>query len=212
MTRTVAVVGLSYLLGSLPFSNLAARTVAGVDLRRVGSGTVSGTSLHAVAGFGPLAVAGILDVGKGAVGPLLLHGDLIPMAIAGSAAIAGHNWSLFLRGAGGRGISPALGALAVIAWPGAIALLVGLVVGRLLHHTAVVSLISQAALVPILISREGAAGALAAALLLIPMWAKRLAGNRWPVDPPILSGLLERWLFDRDRDAGDRSARSTRTA
>ena len=46
--------------GSIPFSNIASRRTRGVDLREVGSGTVSGTALYRVAGFTPLAVAGVL--------------------------------------------------------------------------------------------------------------------------------------------------------
>jgi glycerol-3-phosphate acyltransferase PlsY len=56
------VVGAAFLAGSVPFSNIAARARAGVDLRDVGGGTVSGTALHQVTGFGPLAVAGACDV------------------------------------------------------------------------------------------------------------------------------------------------------
>ncbi len=65
------VLAAAFVCGSVPFSNIAARLVRGVDLRDVGTGTVSGTALHEVAGFGPLAVAGVLEVAKGSVGPLL---------------------------------------------------------------------------------------------------------------------------------------------
>ena len=110
---------LSFLIGSVPIANLVAHFTRGVDLREVGTGTVSGTSLYRVAGFLPLAAAGILDIGKGAVGPLAAGTDRpVLAALAGGAAVIGHNWSPFLRGAGGRGISPAIGALGVTAWPG----------------------------------------------------------------------------------------------
>jgi glycerol-3-phosphate acyltransferase PlsY len=191
------VIVASYLLGAVPFSNLAARR-RGVDLREVGNGTVSGTSLHRVAGFGALAVAGSLDVAKGAVGPALLHGRTLPMAAAAAAAIIGHNWSLFLGGAGGRGISTAMGGLAVIAWPAALALLAGLAVGRLLHRTALVSLLAQCAIVPILGAVHGRAGVAGALIVLAPMWAKRIAGNHWPSEGPVGVILLHRWLFDHD--------------
>jgi glycerol-3-phosphate acyltransferase PlsY len=188
----------AYAAGSIPFSNIAARRRAGVDLRDVGHGTVSGTSLHQVAGFGPLVVAGLCDVAKGSIGPLLLWDHTVPMAVAGAFALVGHNWSIFLRGAGGRGISTAMGALAVIAWPGAILLLAGLAFGRLLGETAIGSLVSQALLVPVLAAWAGAAGAIAASVILVPMWGKRLAGNRWPPDGPMASTLLARWVLDRD--------------
>src|SRR5439155_7799056 len=119
MRSPPVVVGAAYLAGAIPFSNLMARRARGVDLRSVGTGTVSGTSLHEVAGFVPLAVAGICDVAKGAVGPAPAARDRPgPAAAPAAAGVAGHNWSPFLNGAGGRGISPALGALLVRNWPG----------------------------------------------------------------------------------------------
>ena len=106
----VAVIGVGYLAGAVPFSNVFARRTRQVDLRTVGSGTVSGTSLYGVAGFGPLAAAGVLEIGKGALGPLLAGRDRPKLA----AAAGGRSWATtgrpFLRGAGGRGISPAIGA------------------------------------------------------------------------------------------------------
>src|SRR5579884_4480394 len=67
LLRRAATLVLAYLAGAVPFSNVLAARVSGVDLREVGSGTVSGTGLYRVAGFLPLVVAGILDVAKGAV-------------------------------------------------------------------------------------------------------------------------------------------------
>jgi Glycerol-3-phosphate acyltransferase len=127
MTRTALGLGIGFWAGAVPFSNLAARRFSGVDLRRVGTGTVSGTALYQVAGFGPLAVAGLLDVAKGTIGPLLVgRRRPVAAALACGLAVAGHNWSPFLGGAGGRGISPAMGALAVVGWPGMALLLTGL--------------------------------------------------------------------------------------
>src|SRR5207244_1892983 len=100
--RSPAVVlAAGYAAGAIPFSNIAARRARGVDLRAVGTGTVSGTALYRVAGFGPLALAGIFDVAKGAVGPVLAGRDRPVLAAAGGGlAVAGHNWSPFLAGAG----------------------------------------------------------------------------------------------------------------
>src|SRR5207248_6480030 len=89
--RPVAVVAAAYVAGAIPFSNLMAKQRRGVDLRTVGSGTVSGTSLYEVAGFGALALAGICDVVKGAVGPALAGRDRPALqAVACAAAVAGH--------------------------------------------------------------------------------------------------------------------------
>jgi glycerol-3-phosphate acyltransferase PlsY len=196
--HAVAVAGAAFAAGAVPFSNLAARRRAGIDLREVGSGTVSGTSLYAVAGFGPLAVAGVCDVAKGAIGPLLAGRDRPVLgAIAGGLAVAGHNWSPFLSGAGGRGLSPAIGALLPRAWPGAALVLGGMAVGRMARHTGLGSFVAQCALVPVLARTVGRDAAIAGACVLVPMFAKRVAGNAPPQRHDV-STYARRLVFDND--------------
>jgi glycerol-3-phosphate acyltransferase PlsY len=198
VVRPWIVVTSSYLVGAVPFSNLAARRTRGVDLRRVGNGTVSGTALHEVAGFGPLAVAGVLDVAKGAVGPLLAGRDRpLLAAVAGGAAVAGHNWSAFLGGSGGRGISPAMGALLAEAWPGTAVLGTGLAAGRLARHTALGCFVADVLLVPVLARTHGRQGAAAGAAIVVPLLAKRIAGNG-PPRPRRPGWWSSRLLYDRD--------------
>lgn len=191
--------GAAYLAGAIPFSNLMAKRRRGVDLRTVGSGTVSGTSLYEVAGFGALALAGICDIAKGAVGPALAGRDRPELqAAACAAAVAGHNWSPFLNGAGGRGISPAIGALGAAAPAGSAVLLGGMTVGRLSGETAIGSLVADAVLVPVLRRTDGRRGALAGTAVVSVMVAKRLAGNA-PVPPGHRARIyLNRLVFDRD--------------
>jgi glycerol-3-phosphate acyltransferase PlsY len=191
-----ALVG-AFVLGSVPCSQIAARWRAGVDLRRVGTGTVSGTSLFRVAGFGPLAIAGIGDVAKGAAAPLLAGDRPLLAACCAGLAVAGHNWSPFLHGAGGRGLSPAIGALLVEAWPGAIVLLGGMALGRVVHSTGLGSFLAGAALVPVVAITHGSFGALTGVCVVVPMWCKRVLGNRPPARRTV-SVYLHRLLFDRD--------------
>jgi len=192
------VLAAAWLAGGVPFSQIAARRTREVDLRHVGTGTVSGTGLYQVAGFGPLAVAGIADVGKGALGVLLAGPDRpVLAALAGGLAVVGHNWSPFLRGAGGRGLSPSLGALLPRHWPGTVTLLAGMAGGRLARASAVGVLVADAALVPVLARARGRAGVWAGAAVLAPMLVKRLAGNRRPAEsgPGV---YLRRLVLDRD--------------
>jgi len=198
--------------GSLPFSNLGARFFAGVDLRSVGTGTVSGSGLYDVAGKGPLVLVGLAELGKGALGPLVAGRDH-PWAasLAGGAAVAGHNWSPLLRGAGGRGISPAMGALLVNAPAGSLLLLAGLAAGRLAGETALGSLLADLALVPLAVRAHGRRGGLAACAVLLPMLAKRLSGNGAPTGgrPEV---YMWRLLFDRDSRSRASVANVTRVA
>ena len=193
------VLAAAFVCGSIPFSNIASRLARGVDLRDVGSGTVSGTALHEVAGFRSLAMAGVLEVAKGSVGPLLAGRNRPALAaVAGGAAVAGHNWSPFLRGAGGRGISPATGAMLVSAPTGAAVLLGGLAAGRLVRQTALVSLAADLALVPVTRKVHGRGGGMAAAAIVAVIVAKRLAGNTRPPRDDRWTTLRNRLLFDRD--------------
>ena len=102
-----AAIPAGFVVGSVPFSNLMAHRTRGVDLRRVGTGTVSGTALYQQAGFLPLGTAGIFEVAKGALGPALAgRGRPVTAAAAAAAAVAGHDWSPFLGGAGAGGFRP----------------------------------------------------------------------------------------------------------
>ena len=189
---------MSYVAGAVPFSNVMARATAGVDLREVGTHTVSGSGLREVAGFGPMAVAGLADVAKGAIGPALAGPDRpVLSALAGGAAVCGHNWSVFLRGAGGRGISPSLGALGVRDRPGSLTLLIGLGLGRLSRQTGLGCFIAAVALVPVLWRTRGRQGALAGAAVVGPMLVKRVLGNEAPGRRD-LSTYLARLVLDRD--------------
>jgi glycerol-3-phosphate acyltransferase PlsY len=193
------VLSVAFAAGAVPFSGLAARLIAGVDLRDRGSGTVSGTGLYEVSGFGPLAIAGSLDVAKGALGPLLAGRNRpVLAALASAAAISGHNWSPLLNGAGGRGISPALGATLVVAPEGAVVLAAGLGGGKLLHQTGLGCLVALIGMVPLLIRRHGWRGGLTSVCVSAPIIAKRLAGNEAPSGEDRGRVLVSRLLFDRD--------------
>jgi acyl phosphate:glycerol-3-phosphate acyltransferase len=198
------VLAAAFAAGSVPFSNLAARRLRNVDLRSVGSGTVSGTSLFEVAGFVPLAVFGILEVAKGAVGPLLAGPDRPGLAAAaGGVAVAGHNWSPWLGGAGGRGLSPAVGALLPRHPVGSALLLAGMAGGRVAGETAIGTVVADAVLIPALGRTAGREGRLAALGVLVPMIAKRVLGNRLPERG---GGHVWVWRLLYDRDSRDRPA------
>jgi glycerol-3-phosphate acyltransferase PlsY len=198
LVRPGIAIAVGLAAGSVPVSNIAANLLAGRDLRQVGNGTVSGTGLAAVAGVRPLFVVGIIELAKGAVGPMIA-GPRHPVAraLAGAGAVTAHNWSPLLRGAGGRGVSPAMGALAVSAPAGAGLLTAGLALGRLLGETALGCLIADIALVPVCSRAHGRPGKMAALAVLVPIVGKRLAGNHRP-NTPLARTYLTRLLLDRD--------------
>ena len=188
----------AFAAGAVPFSYLIAQSLADTDLRQVGTGTVSGTGLYRVAGFIPLAVGGLCDVGKGVLGPLLGGDRWLLVAFAGAASVIGHNWSLFINGAGGRGLSPALGAFAVIAWPATLFLLGGLALGRILRHTGLVVFITMPALPPFLLLVADGRAAIASLLIIVPILIKRVLGNEPLPTPHRWKAAAHRLVFDND--------------
>jgi glycerol-3-phosphate acyltransferase PlsY len=110
---------LGYLLGSIPFGLLLTRLAGLGDIRQVGSGNIGATNVLRT-GNKPLAAATLLlDGGKGAGATLIataLAGPLAGLA-AGLGAVLGHNFPIWLRFKGGKGVATTLGTLIAIAWP-----------------------------------------------------------------------------------------------
>jgi glycerol-3-phosphate acyltransferase PlsY len=114
----IAVTG-SYLLGSIPVGFLIVRLVKGVDVRRVGSGRTGGTNVLRAAGWKIALLSGAGDVLKGMLAVMLarwLGGSPLLQAIAGVAAVAGHNYPVTLSLRGGAGTATSIGGAAVL-WP-----------------------------------------------------------------------------------------------
>jgi len=131
----LAVLLLSYLLGSIPTSIITSRLIAGIDIREHGSGNAGATNVYRILGVGPAIVVGLIDVAKGVAAALLVSrisinggahvSETLLQLIAGGAAVIGHIWTVFAGFRGGKGMATAIGALAGVA-PAALA--TGLVV------------------------------------------------------------------------------------
>jgi len=117
---TVVVLALGYLLGSLPTGLLVVRALTGQDIRAAGSGNIGTVNVYRVAGLWASILVLAVDMLKGAVPVILarMWGQPAEIQVAGGlAAIAGHNWSLFLRFGGGKGIATSFGVLLAISPP-----------------------------------------------------------------------------------------------
>jgi len=104
---------ISYLIGSISFSYLIAKRMAGIDIRAHGSGNAGATNTLRVLGKGPAILVLFLDALKGlaamGISYLITDGNLTAYALAGIFAIAGHNWPVFFGFRGGKGIATTLG-------------------------------------------------------------------------------------------------------
>lgn len=123
-----ALVGIGFLIGSLPTGYLVATRVAGVDPRTSGSGNPGATNVLRIAGRGPALFVLTVDVAKGvaaaALGMYGPGGGVDLAAWTGLAAVLGHAWSPWIGFRGGKGVATALGAALVLA-PGAAAVAAG---------------------------------------------------------------------------------------
>ncbi|MEB3324689.1 MAG: glycerol-3-phosphate 1-O-acyltransferase PlsY [Cyanobacteriota bacterium] len=128
MLLPLALLLAGYLLGSIPSGYLAARWLAGIDLRQEGSGSTGATNVLRVLGKGPALAVFLVDVLKGTGAVLLakaaLGGTGMPgtaldawVVGAGLAALAGHIWPIWLGWRGGKAVATGLGMLLGLAWP-----------------------------------------------------------------------------------------------
>ena len=102
----------SYLLGSVPFGFLIAK-LKGVDLRSSGSGNIGATNVYRVVGKREGLITLVLDVAKGTI-PVVIFSLMFPKeqyinVISGFSAVLGHDFSVFLRFRGGKGVATSYG-------------------------------------------------------------------------------------------------------
>ncbi|SDF26103.1 glycerol-3-phosphate 1-O-acyltransferase PlsY [Sporolituus thermophilus] len=147
------VIALSYLIGSIPNGLIVGKLMCGVDVRQFGSKNIGATNVYRVLGPWPAFWVLLTDLAKGVAGVYLgqyFVGTPLALLAGGIAAIAGHNWSVFLNFKGGRGVATGLGVIAVIVPK--ITVIVFSVWALIVYFTRYVSLgsIVAAALVPLL--------------------------------------------------------------
>jgi len=117
----VAVVG-CYLLGSIPFGYIVGKLVKGIDVREHGSGNVGATNVLRVVGKRWGFFVLFLDGLKGAIAVIVLSQFLGVLAmpllykklVCSIIAVCGHNWTIFLKFKGGKGVATTSGAMLAV--------------------------------------------------------------------------------------------------
>ena len=198
---------ISYFLGSIPFGYLITRFSTGKNVLEIGWRKTSGSNVFRNVGKWQGILTGILDLGKGYLavfGAQKLGLPIEVLVLSGVAAVIGHNWSIFLKFAGGRGVGTMIGAflalsplilgLALIPF-----ILIGIVwnfsIGTLLFFPTAIFL----SVFPFPFSDCGVAG-IFAFFVLIPILIKRLSPIKeiFPLkEKKIL--IRNRLLFDDDQ-------------
>jgi acyl phosphate:glycerol-3-phosphate acyltransferase len=150
----------SYLIGSIPFGLLMGSLFFKIDIRQYGSGNIGATNAYRTLGPAPGIAVFVADMLKGYLPVILAKATIssvmpsatpLVMIVSGVIAMTGHNYSVFLRFKGGKGMSTAGGFIGAI-WPQIFLILI-LVWISIIAVTRYVSLASMfiAILFPVLV-------------------------------------------------------------
>jgi glycerol-3-phosphate acyltransferase PlsY len=117
----VAIVGMSYLIGSFPTAYLLVKWKTQQDVRRMGTGNVGALNSYEVTGsrFVGIAVL-VVDLTKGVLSVVLTYGlfgrSFMLLGLSALSVVVGHNYNIWLGFKGGRGLAAAAGAVLVVNW------------------------------------------------------------------------------------------------
>ena len=160
MVTYIVVAIIAYLIGSVNFSIIISKKMAGFDVREKGSGNAGTTNMLRSVGKKAAALTLLCDILKGvvAIGVAILAGNIIKdldkallVQIAAIAVVLGHTFPIFFQFKGGKGVATSLGVLLLVNWKIGLICLVFAVI--LIALTRMVSLgsVGAAILYPVLV-------------------------------------------------------------
>jgi len=156
--RLMYVLG-CYLIGSVPFGLITAKAMGAGDIRKMGSGNIGATNVLRSAGKFGGAITLLLDVLKGFI-PLVVAKSWWGIGnwtlLMGFLAIVGHNYPIYLKFKGGKGVATSFGVLIAL-WPDIGLIILGLWIASVIiwRYSSLAALISFAVLPIIIILGEG---------------------------------------------------------
>lgn len=143
MAKDIILISISYLIGAVPFGWIYVKVFKKKDIRTVGSGNIGATNVYRVCGTFPALFVFALDFLKGFLPVSFFAAGLYLKILIGLAVILGHNFPVFLKGRGGKGVASATGVAFALA-PGPV-LISFAVFGILFAFLRIISLSSLAA-------------------------------------------------------------------
>mgnify|MGYP005756556265 CR=1 FL=1 len=160
MAAYIIVAIIAYLLGSISFSVIISKKMAGFDVRQKGSGNAGTTNVLRTVGKKAAIITLICDILKGVIAILVAFlvgkwfsglDNALLIQLAGIFVILGHTFPVFFKFKGGKGIATALGVLLMTNWQiGLICLVFALILMALTRMVSVGS-IAAAILFPVLV-------------------------------------------------------------
>lgn len=168
---TLLAIVLAFLLGSFPSGVVVSRLMLGRDIREFGSGNIGAANAARAGGLKAGASVGLLDVLKGLIAVLigrLLGLDATGLALVACCAVLGHDFSIFLRFHGGKGVATTFGAMLAVSPAGTLpAAVIWVAVLLVSGYSSLASLLALGVL-PLTLALVGAGpSAVAAACFLL---------------------------------------------
>jgi glycerol-3-phosphate acyltransferase PlsY len=143
--QTLAIL-LCYLLGAVPFGLLFSKLYSDVDVRTIGSGNIGATNVLRAAGKKAAILTLLMDTMKGLIPVLIvkaLSHDEYLTVLSGAAAIIGHNFPVYLKFKGGKGVATSYGVvLAVDPWIGLFCLFIWVIVAFIWRYSSLSALVA----------------------------------------------------------------------
>jgi len=146
-----AVIAAGYLLGSIPFGLVLTRLAGAGDIRNIGSGNIGATNVLRTGRKGLAFATLLLDGGKGAIAVLLVQAlagaEAVELSlVAGVSAVLGHNFPVWLKFKGGKGVATTFG-LMIAAAPliGVMTCLTWAAIAAIFRFSSLAGLVSLAA-------------------------------------------------------------------
>ncbi len=146
--KFIIVAIVAYLLGAIPFALIISKRMAGIDISQRGSGNIGGTNVYRVLGIKAGAIVAVLDLAKAILAVIMaryiIGSDMLVIeglqinwqwgqVLAAFMVMVGHNWSIYIKFRGGKGVATYFGSWFAM-WPAA-----ALVGGIILILTVLVS-------------------------------------------------------------------------
>ena len=125
MATYIIIAIIAYAIGSINFSVLISKKMAGFDVREKGSGNAGTTNMLRSVGKKAAIITLLCDILKGivAIGIALIAGNIVKnvdkavlVQIAGILVVVGHTFPIFFEFKGGKGVATSLGVIMMINW------------------------------------------------------------------------------------------------
>jgi glycerol-3-phosphate acyltransferase PlsY len=184
---------LAYIIGSIPFAFIFTKLFTRENILEVGWKKTSASNVVKNIGKAPGVLTFVCDVLKGFLVVMLFEGA-VSQALAGCLAVLGHNYSIFLKFRGGRGIATLFGAILALNFKLGLILLIPVILSAIMWTASIGTIISYILGIVIACVWFDQGVLLLFLFCFVPVFLKRLS----PLQTLKKENAIKRLVFDQD--------------